>query len=78
MSKGGIPVQPFFVLGGFIPPGQQGLGENPKYLESTAVVMSVIVDNFDLYSEDPEVLQDSIFPKQIHLKDDYLGRFKRN
>lgn len=55
MSKGGIPIQPFYILGGFIPEGVMGLPENPDYHKSTAVVMSIIVNNWDLYSDDPIV-----------------------
>ena len=55
MSKGGIPIQPFYILGGFIPEGVMGLPENPDYHKSTAVVMSIIVNNWDMYSEDPMV-----------------------
>lgn len=54
MSKGGIPVQPFFVLGGFIPDGVSGLPQNANYQGSKAVVMSIIVDNYDLYATDHE------------------------
>ena len=55
MSKGGIPIQPFYILGGFIPDGVMGLPENPDYHKSTSVLMSVIVNNFDPYSEDPAI-----------------------
>jgi Niemann-Pick C1 protein len=55
MSKGGIPVMPFYMLGGFIPPGAVGFPENPDYTKSTAVVMTILVDNYDVYSEDPAV-----------------------
>ena len=54
MSKGGIPVQPYYVLGGFIDPDVTGggLGENPDYTKAKAVDMTFVVDNYDIYSED--------------------------
>jgi len=54
MSKWGGPVNPYYVLGGFIPGGNTGFPENPKYHESTAVVISIIINNFDPKSSDPE------------------------
>ncbi len=52
MSKWGGPVNPYYALGGFIPPGES-FPANPKYHESTAIVMSIIVDNYDKKSVDP-------------------------
>ena len=46
MSKGGIPVQPYFVLGGF--PGKE-------YREAQAAVMSILVDNFDHKSQNEDI-----------------------
>ena len=52
MSKWGGPVQPYYCLGGFIPPGQ-GFPQDPQYHKADAVVMSIIIDNFDPKSKDP-------------------------
>ena len=52
MSKWGGPVNPYYTLGGFIPPGQS-FPANPEYHASTAIVMSIIVDNYDKKSVDP-------------------------
>ena len=54
MSSGGIPIQPYWVLGGFIPDNVTGFPESPDYEKSTAVTMNFIVNNFDAHSEDPE------------------------
>lgn len=55
MSKGGIPVQPYFVLGGFIPKDSedQGFPADPEYSHSNAVVITFLLDNYDHQSEDP-------------------------
>ena len=42
MSKGGIPIQPFVVLGGF-----NGTTDDPGYEKATAVVITFIVNNYD-------------------------------
>ena len=52
MSKWGGPVQPYYSLGGFIPKGES-FPENPEYHKADAVVMSIIIDNFDPKSQDP-------------------------
>jgi len=52
MSKGGIPVQPFITLGGFIPEGTSGFPKNPNYAGADTVVMSLIIDNFDAKNEE--------------------------
>ena len=49
MSKGGIPIQPFVVLGGF-----NGTSEDPGYEKATAVVVTFIVDNYDAKDKDLE------------------------
>ena len=54
MSSGGIPIQPNWILGGFIPENVTGFPENPSYEQSTAVTMNFIVNNFDPHSDDPE------------------------
>jgi len=51
MSKWGGPVQPYYCLGGFIPKGE-GFPENPEYFKADAVVMSIIIDNYDPKSKD--------------------------
>ena len=53
MSRGGIPVQPYFVLGGFIPPGEAGFPAEPNYASSSAIVMTFIMDNYDHKTSDP-------------------------
>ena len=55
LSKGSIPVQPYIVLGGFIPEGFTGFPSNPDYLDSDAVIITMLVNNYDPYSEDPLV-----------------------
>ena len=52
MSKWGGPVNPYYCLGGFIPKGSS-FPENPEYHKADAVVMSIIVDNYDAKSKDP-------------------------
>jgi len=50
MSKWGGPVQPYYALGGFIPQGES-FPANPEYHKSTAIVMSIILDNYDKKSD---------------------------
>ena len=52
MSKWGGPVNPYYCLGGFIPKGES-FPENPEYHKAEAVVMTIIIDNFDPKSKDP-------------------------
>ena len=52
MSAWGGPVQPYYCLGGFIPKGES-FPENPEYHKADAVVMTIIIDNFDPKSDDP-------------------------
>lgn len=40
-------MQPFVVLGGFIPEDVDGFPEKPEYEKSTAVVMTFLLDNYD-------------------------------
>jgi hypothetical protein len=47
LSSGGLPMQPFVVLGGFIPEDVDGFPEKPEYEKSTAVVMTFLLDNYD-------------------------------
>ena len=54
MSAGGIPVQPYFVLGGFQSENDDPSDE-PAYERATAVVMTIINDNYDAKSTDPAV-----------------------
>lgn len=51
MAKWGGPVNPYYTLGGFIPPGES-FPENPQYHKATAIVISIIIDNFDKKSKD--------------------------
>ena len=55
LSEGGVPMQPYWILGGFIPEDTKGFPENPRYEHSTAVVVNIIVNNFDSKSEDPKI-----------------------
>ena len=57
MSSGGIPIQPYWILGGFIPENVTGFPENPNYENSTAVTMNFIVNNFDYHSDDAEDIE---------------------
>jgi hypothetical protein len=41
LNVGGIPVQPYWIMGGFIPDNITGFPENPDYTKSTAIVMQV-------------------------------------
>ena len=54
MSNWGGPVSAYYILGGFIPNGNTGFPKNPKYYESTAIVMTIILDNYDTKSTDVE------------------------
>ena len=68
MAKWGGPVQPWYVLGGFIPgtltqfsfyfkllpDGFKGFPAQPLYEDSTAVVLQIIINNFDTKSSKPE------------------------
>ena len=53
MSKWGGPVQPYYALGGFIPKGMS-FPEDPQYHVSDAVVMTLVIDNYDPKSQEPE------------------------
>ena len=49
MSRGGIPVQPYFVLGGFEDEhSEDGESREVAYEKATAVVITFIVDNYDV------------------------------
>ena len=54
MASWGGPVSAYYILGGFIPNGNTGFPEDPKYEESTAAVMTIILDNFDPKSDNEE------------------------
>lgn len=54
MAPWGGPVSAYYILGGFIPNGNTGFPEDPEYFKSTAIVMSIIVDNYDPKSTDPK------------------------
>ena len=47
MSKGGIPIQPYVVLGGFLPEGTTTIPKNASYERADSVVITIIVDNYD-------------------------------
>ena len=55
LSAAGIPMQPFVILGGFIPKDTIGFPENPKYEKADAVVMTFLVDNYDINDPDPMI-----------------------
>jgi len=40
-------VQPYFVLGGFIPEGAAAFPAEPDYAAASAVVLTFVVDNYD-------------------------------
>ena len=42
------------MLGGFIGEGEN-LPQDPDYTQATAVVMTILLDNYDMYSEDPKI-----------------------
>ena len=50
LAKWGGPVNPYYVLGGFIPE-HSAFPEFPEYHKSQAVVMQIIINNFDPNSE---------------------------
>lgn len=47
MSRGGIPVQPFYALGNFIPEGTVGFPKTPEYEKADTVVVTFLVNNYD-------------------------------
>ena len=47
MSGGGIPIQPYIALGGFLPDDIKGFPKNPEYEAADSIVMTFIVDNYD-------------------------------
>ena len=51
VPKWGGVVNPYYVLGGFIPDGE-AFPQNPQYQDSEAIVMQIIIDNYDTKSED--------------------------
>ena len=57
MSKGGIPVQAFYILGGFMPEGQTVLPEGARYEEADTVMMSILLDNYDTKSKSDEDIE---------------------
>ncbi len=50
MSRGGIPVQPYFVLGGFVDENATHFPKDPQYSKASAVVITLLVDNYDIHS----------------------------
>ena len=71
MSSGGIPIQPYWVLGGFIPEGTKGFPKNPYYENSTAVVVNFIVNNYkksdDTCSEDQVALERAMAWEAVYI-----------
>ncbi len=53
MSASGLPMFPYVVLGGFLPENNTGFPEKPAYSEANAVVLTFLVDNYDVNSNDP-------------------------
>ena len=56
MSKWGGPVNAYYMLGGFIPKGES-FPENPEYHRANAIVLTIILDNYDKKSRDPVNVQ---------------------
>lgn len=75
MSEGGIPVQPYFVLGGFIHENETAFPVDPEYEKATAVVMTFLVDNYDGHSDDP-VVQEKL--KKIRSWESAFVHFMKN
>ena len=68
MSKGGIPVEPFVMLGGFLPENQKTLPESPHYEQSDTIVMTILLDNYDPNSEeDAEALKIALEWEETYL-----------
>ena len=74
MSKGGIPIQPFVVLGGF-----NGTSVDPAYESATAVVVTFIVDNYDVNDKNKEhqkALQNAIEWEKVYIE--YMKNWTAN
>ena len=56
MPKWGGVVNPYYVLGGFIPEGET-FPKSPQYQDSEAIILQIIIDNYDLKSTDPDDIQ---------------------
>ena len=56
MSKWGGPVNAYYMLGGIIPKGES-FPENPEYHRANAIVLTIILDNYDKKSRDPVNVQ---------------------
>ena len=53
MAKWGGPMNPYLPLGGFIPKDlDTAFPADPEYHKADAVVMSIIIDNYDSNSDD--------------------------
>ena len=52
MSSGGLPSFPFVVMGGFIPENSTGFPSDPEYANSSAVVLTFLINNYDAHSND--------------------------
>ena len=53
MARQGGPVQPYYCLGGFIPK-DTGFPENPDYHRADALVITIILNNYDSQSKEEE------------------------
>ena len=74
MSKGGIPIQPFVVLGGF-----NGTTDDPGYEKATAVVITFIVNNYDAKDENPDhqkTLKDAFEWEKVYIE--YMKNWTSN
>ncbi len=54
LGKGGIPVFPYYTLGGFLDIEEKGFPDNPDYTQSKSITIVLVVDNVDYYSKDPD------------------------
>ena len=74
MSKGGLPIEPFYILGGFLEEGETTMPPNPKYEEANTVLISILVDNYDTKSdEDVEMLERAMEWEETYL--DFMKNF---
>ena len=51
MSRGGVPVEAFFVLGGFLPEGVTSIPKDAKFEEANSVLINFVVNNYDSKNE---------------------------
>ena len=65
LSTAGIPMQPFVVLGGFIPEDTEGFPEFPEYEKANAVVLTFLVDNYAIADDEDSLAIYSIEQKKL-------------